>query len=139
MASITRTSDASVDASSAKDAILTTYPALTDIADACTPVYLNTSRQWVRTNGTAATAPAICWGFTVEPGIKAGQPCTVATTPIRMMYNSAGGLTQGDLLYVDTVVGGLNNAATTGGTKAVARVYDASRGLIQSLATGLMQ
>jgi hypothetical protein len=132
MANVTRASDASP--AEARRTQILSYPGAVDLAP-CTPVYLDANYRWQKTNGTAANAAAICWGFTLKAS-KAGQVANVAVDPIAMYYGT--GLVKDALLYVSTTAGELSDTATTGGTKPVAKVYDAQRGLIRSLATGLM-
>ena len=134
MAQVDRSADASVTSETAMYANITSYPAGTDLA-ACTPVYLDANYKWQKTNGTAANALAICWGFTLKAA-KAGQVANVGTGTFKMFYNT--GLTKDANLYVHNVAGELSDVATVGGTKVVAKVIDAQRGLIQTVVSGML-
>jgi hypothetical protein len=78
-------------------------------------VYLNTSNQWMRTNGTADTAPAQWVGMAMEARA-AGSPLALTVMwNLEVPYASTG-LTVGAPLYISAAVpGGLSTTATTGG------------------------
>lgn len=82
------------------------------------PVYFNgTDKKWYKANGTAANAAAVVVGFASHTA-KPGQPLTVYGKGAK--FGGFSGLTPMAKLYLDTVAGGLNTAATTGGTAAIA-------------------
>lgn len=89
-------------------------------------------RVWLAT-GAAATAPADVAGFALGGG-DAGDPVTLITEG-NFRYGAA--LTISAKYYLSgTVAGGLADAASTGGVKAIAHVIDATR--IRILPGGLM-
>ncbi len=79
-------------------------------------VYIASTGKFTLTDGTSANAAAPAWGM-INRSCKAGQPVT-AYHSVEFRYGS--GLTPGARYYVDTVAGGLDTAATTGGTVPVA-------------------
>ena len=88
------------------------------------PCYVKAADGLVyNSNGTAANEAAKFDGFTPRAAA-VGQPVTLFGVGSRFHYTAAGGLTPGANLYVDTVAGGLNTAATTGGVNPVARAID---------------
>jgi hypothetical protein len=91
---------------------------------AAAPCYVKASDGLVyMSNGTAATEAASCFGFTAR-ATAAGQPVSLFSIGTKFEY--ASGMTPGAKLYVGTTAGRLDTAATTGGTVAVARAYDAT-------------
>jgi len=89
--------------------------------DAC---YINSAGTVFRSNGAAVAAAAKVNGFAV---IKAntGEPITLMHN---VVINYATGLTPGVFYFLSgTVLGGLADAASTGGTAAVAFAIDATR------------
>jgi hypothetical protein len=89
--------------------------------DAC---YIKTSDGKVyKSTGTAANAAAVVDGF-APTSCPAGDATSLYWS-VNFAYGSA--LSPGSFLYLDTVAGGLADAATTGGTVPVARVIDATR------------
>jgi hypothetical protein len=121
MASVTRDANASIDASTAMFAAqitgliagenLVIGPCYVKAADG--KVYMS--------NGTAANEAAKFDGFAARAAL-AGQPVTLYGVGTRIRYGN--GLTPGADYFVDTVAGGLADAATTGGTTAIARAVD---------------
>lgn len=85
--------------------------------------YIAADGTVMRSNGTAATAPAV--GF----GIAAGDaPLDEAVTLYRnVSLHYGAGLTPGAPYFVGATAGRLDNAATVGGTVVVARAIDATR------------
>jgi hypothetical protein len=88
---------------------------------AAAPVYKNAADGlWYKSTGAAANAAASCWGFTPR-AVKTGEPVTIYGIGARFRYGS--GMTVGAKLYVSGATAGLlADAASTGGTVAVARV-----------------
>jgi hypothetical protein len=97
-----------------------TLPASTDLS-AGDMVYIKSDGTFAKADGTAADAKALPFGMAVRSA-KSGQPVT-ARHGCQFRYGS--GLTPGARYYVDTTAGGLNTAATTGGTVPVAFAVDA--------------
>lgn len=84
------------------------------------PVYLDVATgKWMKATGAAADAKASIWGFAART-VKANQQLTAYGLGAR--FNGFGsGLTAGALLYVGATAGTLSDAATTGGTRPIAR------------------
>lgn len=76
-----------------------------------------------KSNGTALNEAAKFDGFT-PCAYSAGEAVTLFGVGARFRY--ATGMTPGADLYVATTAGGLDTAATTGGTRAVARAISAT-------------
>ena len=122
MASVTKDPNASVDASTAMFAAQITGLIAGENIGVCAPCYIKAADGKVyQSNGTAANEAAKFDGFAPRAAL-AGQPITLYGIGTRMRYGNA--LTIGADLFVDTVAGGLADAATTGGTVAIARVLD---------------
>lgn len=85
------------------------------------PVYMKSDGKYWKSNGTSANAAAECDGFCLRAVDAADEPITVAHDFIAQ-YGT--GLTPGASLFVSATAGGLDAAATTGGTKRVARVME---------------
>jgi hypothetical protein len=112
MALITRVSDASMDVSTAQFAPQITGLYAGEDLDVAAPCYVKSSDGKVyMANGTAATEPAKCFGFTPR-AVKSGQPVTLFGLGTRFKYGT--GLTIGALYYVGATAGRLDNAATGG-------------------------
>ena len=93
--------------------------------DPMAPCYIKASDGKVyMTNGTAANEAAKFDGFT-PVAYKAGQAVTLFGVGFRGRY-SAGTLTPGQNLFAGTTKGELADAATTGGTVAIARAINAN-------------
>jgi hypothetical protein len=89
--------------------------------DAC---YIKTSDGLIyRSIGTAVNAAAVVDGFTLS-AVPIGEAVTLYWN-VNLRYGA--GLSPGSFAYLDTVAGGLNDTATTGGTVAIGRVIDATR------------
>lgn len=119
MALLTRSAIASVDASSAQFApqISGDYYAGEDL-DPVAPCYIKASDGKIyMSNGTAATEPAGCDGFTPK-SYKAGQAVTLYGPGTKFEYSS--GMTIG-MLYIGATKGCLDTTATTGDAVGVAK------------------
>lgn len=122
MASVTRDPNASIDASTAMFAAQITGLIAGENLNACAPCYVKAADGKVyQSNGVAVAEAAKFDGFAARSAL-AGQPITLYGVGTRMRYGNA--LTPGTDLFVDAVAGGLADAATTGGTTAIARVVD---------------
>jgi hypothetical protein len=81
--------------------------------------------KWMLSSGAAADANAVVDGFAMKKA-KSGMPITIIDHPVN--FNYAAGMTPGASLFLSgTVPGGLADAASTGGTKVIARVIAATR------------
>jgi hypothetical protein len=76
-----------------------------------------------RSNGTAATAPAVAVGI-ASGDAQVGEAVTLYKN---VAFHYGSGLTPGAPYYVSATAGALDDAATTGGTVVVARAIDATR------------
>ncbi len=85
--------------------------------------YVASDGTIMRSNGTAATAPAV-GGWIAAADCPSGEACTCYKN-VSFWYGS--GLTPGAPYYVGATAGRLDTAATTGGTVVVARAIDANR------------
>lgn len=85
--------------------------------------YIASTGLIMRSNGTAATAPAKCRGIAANAA-PSGGPLTVYND-VRFEYGA--GLTPGTNLFVSATAGAVDDAATTGGTAAVGYVVSATR------------
>ena len=81
------------------------------------PCYIGTDGKVYQSSGAAAGAAALVRGWTAKQ-YNSGEPVTLFLDG-RFKY-SDGTLTPGARYYVDTAAGGLNDAATVGGTVPVA-------------------
>lgn len=88
------------------------------------PVYMKSDGKYWKSNGTSANAAAECDGFSLDEVDAADESITVANDFVAQ-YGT--GLTPGASLYVSATAGALADAATTGGTKRVARVMEDGR------------
>lgn len=134
MALVTRSSDASIDPSSALYA-----PQIADLIagedlDPAAPCYIkNSDGKVYMTNATAATEPAKVFGFTAR-AVKSGQAVTLFGQGTRFKYGS--GLSVGATLYAGATAGRLDTAATTGDAVGVAFVHANGKDIIVSRANG---
>ncbi len=120
MALITRSTDASMDVSTAQFAPQITGLFAGEALDAAAPCYIKSSDGKVyMSNGTAANEAAEVIGFTPR-AVAAGQPVTVFGKGTRFNYGTS--LTPGNILYVGATAGRLDAAATTGDAVGVAQV-----------------
>lgn len=85
--------------------------------------YIAAAGTVLPSNGTAAGAAAKADGIALVAAAS-GEAVTIARH-VNLRYGA--GLTPGARLYVDTTAGGLNDAATIGGTAPVGFVVDATR------------
>ncbi len=87
-----------------------TLPAAADLAVG-DMVYINSSGQFAKLNGTSANAAAQWFGM-VNRACKSGEPVTAYNG---VAFEYATGLTPGARYYASTNAGLLSDAATTGG------------------------
>lgn len=132
MADVTRASTAHVDASTAQFAPQLSGGLIAGEAlDAVAPCYIKASDGKVyMSNGTAANAAAKVDGFT-PVSYAAGEPCTLYGPGTRFGYGT--GLTRATPLYLSTTAGRLSDAATTGGTVAIAKVITTTDIVVRAL------
>lgn len=88
------------------------------VGQAC---YIKSDGKAWKANGTSANAAAVFVGLAAKTTV-AGQPVTLLGANSRWKYGS--GLTPGARYYVSATAGSLDDAATTGGTVAVAIAID---------------
>lgn len=121
MALVTRSTSASLDASTGMYAPQTTGNLYAGEAlDAVAACYIKASDGLVyMSNGTAATEPAKFDGFTARACV-IGQPVTLFGVGTRFRYGT--GLTVGADYYIAATAGRLDTASTTGGVNPIARV-----------------
>jgi hypothetical protein len=86
-------------------------------------VYIASTGRFMKSNGTAATAPAKVRGIALGAATS-GEALTVYRG-VEVRYGS--GMTPGAQLFASATAGLLDDAATTGGTAAVGYVVDATR------------
>ena len=91
--------------------------------DPVAPCRIHTDGKVYMSNGTAADANAKVVGWTHKK-FRAGQQVTLRGPGVRYGYGM--GLTPGTDLYLGATAGRLDTAATTGGTKPIARVISAT-------------
>ncbi len=85
--------------------------------------YIASDGTATKSDGTAATAPAV--GFGIAAGdAAAGEAVTLYKN---VVFHYGSGLTPGAPYYVAATAGRLDTAATTGGTVPVARAIDTTR------------
>lgn len=123
MALVTRSSDASIDVSTAQFAPQITGLYAGEDLDAAAPCYIKSDGKVWMSNGTAANAAAAVDGFTPR-AVKSGQPVTIFGEGARFHYGSS--LTPGATLYVGATAGRLDTAATTGDASGVVKVVNAT-------------
>lgn len=92
------------------------------IGDAC---YVKSDGKVWRSIGTAANAAAKVRGFAATPGKVAQNDAVTLVFGVVFGWPNAG--TPGADLFLGAVAGGLDTAATTGGTAPVGYVIDANR------------
>lgn len=91
--------------------------------DIMCPVYVKNDGLVWKANGTSANAAARVRGFTFR-ACKTGEAITFGFG-VSAQYGT--GLTPGADYYLGTTAGGLDTAATTGGTSPIAYALDATR------------
>ena len=121
MAVVARDANAGMDASTAM--VLPNIAGLIAGANLVVgPCYIKAADGLVyNSDGTAANEAAKIDGFCWRAAL-AGQPITLLAKGARLRWGS--GLTPGQDLFIAAVAGGLDSAATTGGTVAVARAIN---------------
>lgn len=118
MALLTRSTTASIDASTAMYAPQLTGLYAGEDLDFAAPCYIKSSDGKVyMSNGTAANEAAEFAGFTPR-AVKSGEPVTLFGLGSRFKYGSS--LTPGDVYYIGATKGRLDTAATTGDSMGVA-------------------
>lgn len=124
MALLTRSANASLDASTGMYAPQITGLYAGEDLDVAAPCYIKSSDGMVyMSNGTAANEAAEIVGFTPRAA-KAGQPITLVGKGARFGYGS--GLTPGDIYFIGATKGRLDTAATTGDAVGVAQAVTAT-------------
>lgn len=125
MALLTRSTDASIDASTAQFAPQITGLIAGEDLDVVAPCYIKSSDGKVyMSNATAANEAAEVAGFTPR-AVKAGQPVTLFGKGTRFRY-AASGLTPGDVYYIAATAGRLDTAATVGDAVGAAQALTAT-------------
>jgi hypothetical protein len=122
MTLITRSSNASIDASTAMYAPQLTGLVAGENLDVVAPCYIKTSdgKVWM-SNATSANEAAEVAGFTPR-AVKSGEPVTLFGAGARFRYGSS--LTPGNILYLGATAGRLDSGATTGDSAGVAMVIN---------------
>src|SRR5690606_14244176 len=123
MALVTRSSDASMDASTGSVAPQITGLTAGEDLDVAAPCYIHTDGKAYMCDATAADAKAVLAGFTPR-AVKSGQPVTLFALGARFRYGT--GLTPGAKLYLAATAGRLDDAATVGDAAGVAQVVTAT-------------
>lgn len=124
MASITKAATADVDMTMLLHARQIPDLVAGEDIPVCSPVYIKASDGKVyRANGTAATEPATVHGF-VARNVKTNQAITVFKS-MRVLW-AATGLTPGSKVFLGASAGGLDTAATTGGTAPIGHAINAT-------------
>ena len=119
MALVTRSAEASVDASTGMMAPQITGLLAGAALDVAAPCYIHTDGTVLMANGTGANAAARVVGFTPR-AVAAGQPVTLFGLGARFRYGT--GLTPGALLFLGATAGRLDDGATTGDAVGIATV-----------------
>lgn len=119
MSLVTRSADASIDASTAMVAPQITGLVAGEDLDVAAPCYIKSDGTVHMCNGTAGDVEAVLAGFTPR-AVKSGQPVTLYSAGARFRYGT--GLTPGAVLYIAATDGRLDDAATTGDAVGVAQV-----------------
>ncbi len=124
MGLLTRSTDASMDVSTAQFAPQITGLYAGEALDAAAPCYIKSSDGKVyMSNGTSANEAAEVVGFTPR-AVTAGQPVTLFGKGTRFHYGT--GLTPGDIYYVGATKGRLDSSATTGDAFGVAQAINST-------------
>ena len=124
MALVTRSTDASMDVSTAQFAPQLTGLFAGEALDVAAPCYIKSADGKVyMTNATAANEAAEVVGFTPR-AVALGQPVTLFGKGTRFHYGS--GLTPGNILYSGATAGRLDDGATAGDAFGVAQVITAT-------------
>lgn len=123
MALVTRSADASVDASTASVAPQISGLIAGEDLDVAAPCYIHTDGKAYMCDATSADAKAVMAGFTPR-AVKSGQPVTLYSGGARFRYGS--GLTPGAKYYLAATKGRLDDAPTTGDAAGVAQAVSAT-------------
>lgn len=119
MALVSRSSAASIDATTGMKAPQLTGLLAGEAIDLVAPCYLNADGKLYMSNGTAANAAAGFVGVSAQAA-SIGEACTVFALGARFRYGT--GLTPGAKLYIAATAGRLDSAATIGDAVGVAQV-----------------
>lgn len=119
MALVTRSTEASMDASTGMLAPQITGLIAGADLDVAAPCYIHSDGTVRMCNATNADAAAVMAGFTPR-AVKSGQPVTLFGAGARFKYGT--GLTPGAILYVAATAGRLDDGATAGDAEGVAQV-----------------
>lgn len=119
MSLVTRSADASMDASTGMMAPQITGLIAGSNLDVAAPCYIASTGLVHMCDATAADALAVMAGFTPR-AVKAGQPVTLYSAGARFRYGT--GLTPGAKLFVGATAGRLDDAPTVGDPVGVAQV-----------------
>lgn len=131
MATLTRASSASLDASTGMFAAQISGLIAGEAIDPVAPCYIKAADGKVyMSNGTAANAAAKVDGFSALAAA-AGEPVTLFGPGTRFRYGT--GLTIATALFASATAGRLDDAATTGGTVAIAKVITATDIVVRAL------
>lgn len=95
---------------------------------AAAPCYIHTDGTVHMSNGTADNNEAVVAGWTGK-SYAAGEPVTLFEEAV---FEYATGMTPGDLFYLGTTNGRIDDTATTGGTAPIAMALDAKRIKVKS-------
>lgn len=124
MSLLAKSTDASVDASTAQFDDQIAGLVAGEAIHACAPCYIKSDDGKVyMSDGTAANAAAKVDGFSAQAAA-AGQGVTLLGPGVRMRYGT--GLTIAALYYLGTTAGRLDTAQTTGGQTAIAKAISAT-------------
>lgn len=119
MALVTRSAEASMDASTGMMAPQITGLIAGADLDVAAPCYIHTDGTVLMADGTGTNAAARVAGFTPR-AVKSGQPVTLFAAGARFRYGT--GLTPGAKLYLGATAGRLDDGATTGDAVSIAQV-----------------
>jgi len=124
MALVTRSTEASLDASTGMFAPQITGLYAGEDLDAVAPCYIKSADGKIyMSNGTSANEAAEIVGFTPR-ACKAGEPVTLFGHGSRFRYGDS--LTLGDKFYIAATAGRLDSAATTGDAVGVAQAISST-------------
>ncbi|MBA3891544.1 MAG: hypothetical protein H0X64_13540 [Gemmatimonadaceae bacterium] len=119
MALVTRSAEASIDASTGMVAPQITGLLAGAALDVAAPCYIHTDGTVLMADGTANNAAARVVGFTPR-AVASGQPVTLLGYGARFRYGT--GLTPGARLFLGATAGRLDDGATTGDAAGIATV-----------------
>lgn len=123
MADITKSADASMDASTGAFAPQITGLLAGEDLDVAAPCYIKSDGLVYMADGSANDALAVVAGFTPR-AVASGQPVTLFGVGARFRYGT--GLTPGALYYLSATAGALADAAATGHTAALAQAINST-------------